>query len=562
MSLRGPRWWWGLGRFLVWPRAIFQRRPKMTPLPCSRCFCQSSEPSAESSKRCEVWHGDARKARRRDEMGGMSLTQPRKQLTEISSFGAIDADADSLLRACFQDHDAYVSARDMQKFLVLGRKGSGKTAIYKKLITEKSSQIFSIGHTFDDYPWNHHDLQAEVGVPEERRYIHSWKYLILIGLAKILLNSDNSQPWSDDSADALGALEDFVVDSYGSRDPDFRQLFSPEKELRFKGALKLKLVEIQAEKVRVRDLPIHIQAVNAAMQDCILRALNPDCRYYICFDQLDLGFSVTDATYAQRLTGLLIAAKDLFVASRDASKSLNPVVFLRDDIYQDLQFEDKNKITENYMSRVLWSEDESDGLTLRKLMERRFSQTLNPDSPSAVTWDEVFDESKQMPSRQSKYRHICDRTFLRPRDMIKFCNEILAAHTANPDADLFENSAIHAARDNYSNYLLNELDDEIAKHVPKYRDFLEVLKALGAEKFTFAQFNEVFAHREELSGLKPMEALAELFEFSVISYLKPGGRSGGSEYVWRYKDPRARFDTTIEAFRVHPGFKEALDLIR
>ena len=87
------------------------------------------------------------------------------------------------------------------------------------------------------------------------------------------------------------------------------------------------------------------------------------------------------------------------------------MIFLRDDIYQDLQFEDKNKITENFTTRVLWREVGT-GLTLRQLMERRFAAVLEPESESQTfPWDSVFDEDKEMPSRQSKYKHICDRTF-------------------------------------------------------------------------------------------------------------------------------------------------------
>lgn len=487
----------------------------------------------------------------------------RVSLEKIENFGGIDADGDALLRACFADHECYVSARDMQKFLVLGRKGSGKTAIYKKLILTKHADVFSFGYSFDDYPWHHHDLQAEVGVPEERRYIHSWKYLILMGLSKILLNYDQSQPWSDEAWNSVGALENFVVDSYGSRDPDYSQLFSPEKELRLKGGLNLKVAQIQAERVAIEDLPVHIQAVNRAVQEHVMEALNPDIQYYICFDQLDLGFSTVDDKYGQRLTGLLIAARDLFVAAKEAGKQFNPVIFLRDDIYQDLQFEDKNKITENYSTRLHW-EVEDPGLTLKQLMERRFSEVLG-EGAGTVVWEHVFDESPEsrMPGRQSKYQHICDRTLLRPRDMIKFCNEVLKAHKLDGEAGaLFSNRAIHAARDAYSDYLLNEIDDEIAKHVPQYKDYLEVLKIVGSEKFEFTTFADVFDQREELAGMSPMDALSELFAFSVISYLRPGGRGGGSEYVWRYKDPRARFDSNIDSFRVHPGFKEVLGLTR
>ncbi len=493
-------------------------------------------------------------------------------LSKVSNFGAVDADADNLLRECFQDHPAYVAAKANEKFLIIGRKGSGKTAIYKRLVTGRGHDYFAYGHSFEDYPWAHHDLQAQSGVPEERRYFHSWKYLALISLSKILLNEDQSQPWSDDAWDSIGALEAFVVDSYGSRDPDLQQLFSPDRELRFKGTLKVPFLELQGERVRVRELPTHIQGVNRAIQGHVLTSLNPDHSYYVCFDQLDLGFSVTDAKYAQRLIGLILAARDLYVAARDAGKRLNVVVFLRDDIYQDLQFEDKNKITENYAAEVRWSES-TGPLTLRQLMESRFTQALADGYDSeVVTWGDVFDETNRMPSRQTKYRHICDRTFLRPRDMIKFCNEILRAYQLRASllptfedahGSVFDNDAVHAARDAYSDYLLSELDDEIAKHVPNYKEYLEVLKELGKVQFSLDEFSNAWYRRSTvLVGIRPVDGLLELFEFSVVGYLKPGGRGGGSEYVWRYLDPRARFNSTSEVFRVHAGFKEALDLVR
>lgn len=482
------------------------------------------------------------------------------RLEEVENFGAIDADADVLLRECFQDHPAYVEVKANKKFLVLGRKGSGKTAIFKKLITERHPSHLALGHSFDDYPWQHHDLQAETGVPEERRYVHSWKYLTLIGLAKVVLNSDQSQPWSDDSAESLAALEDFVVDTYGSRDPDLRQLFSPDKELRLKGALRFPFLEVSGERLRVRELPVHVQDVNRAVQEHVLRSLNPENQYFVCFDQLDLGFTMTKPEYAQRLIGLVLAARDIVLAARDAERNLNIVVFLRDDIYQDLQFEDKNKITENLATYVRWSEAGGQ-LTLRQLMESRFTEVLSPGGPH-TRWNDVFDETKEMPSRQSKYRHICDRTFLRPRDMIKFCNEVLAAFKDAPTSDgKFDNQAVHAARDSYSNYLLNELDDEIAKHVPDYKDYLELIKQIGGTQFSADDFLAAWERRNG-SRDGAVDALAKLFEFSVVGYLKPGGRGGGSEYVWRYHDPRARFNATAETLRVHPGFKEALDLVR
>jgi hypothetical protein len=485
------------------------------------------------------------------------------KLTNAHNFGAIDADADALLRECFQDHPAYLDARDLRRFLILGRKGAGKTAIFKKFLTDKRFDTVSYGYTFDDYPWQHHDLQAQSGIPDERRYFHSWKYLILIGLSKVLLNFDESQPWNEQALDSLSALEDFVVDSYGSRDPDLTQLFSPEKELRFKGTLRFPFLEVVGERLRVRELPVHVQDVNQAVQSHVVASLNPDITYYVCFDQLDLGFNPSEPAYRDRLIGLILAARDLFLAGREAGKRLNVIVFLRDDIYQELQFEDKNKVTENFTAYVRWSVRDGD-LTLKRLMESRFTEVLSDAEDAEVLWGMVFDESREMPSRQTKYNHICDRTFLRPRDMIKFCNEVLLSYQQQRDSadDRFDNESVHAAREAYSEYLLNELDDEIAKHVPRYKEYLEVLKALGTTQFSAEQFREAWARRASLSDASPDDGLSELFEFSVVGYLKPGGRGGGSEYVWRYLDPRARFNVEADVYRVHAGFKEALDLTR
>ncbi|MHB7787194.1 hypothetical protein ACYCPB_25190, partial [Klebsiella pneumoniae] len=72
-----------------------------------------------------------------------------------------------------------------------------------------------------------HQQQAKAGIPNDEKFTHSWKYLILISLSKIILNQDNSLPFNDESREAMSKLEAFIVDAYGSRDPDLTQVFNP-----------------------------------------------------------------------------------------------------------------------------------------------------------------------------------------------------------------------------------------------------------------------------------------------------------------------------------------------
>jgi hypothetical protein len=112
------------------------------------------------------------------------------QLDQIEKFGVSEADHDDLLLDCFEDHEAYLAAREHRKFLVVGRKGSGKTAIFRKLISENADGRLCSGHSFSDYPWFHHDKQRSTGVPDAECFRYSWEYVILLSLAKMILNSD------------------------------------------------------------------------------------------------------------------------------------------------------------------------------------------------------------------------------------------------------------------------------------------------------------------------------------------------------------------------------------
>src|SRR5262249_19228829 len=158
-------------------------------------------------------------------------------------------------------------------------------------------------------------------------------YLILLSASKLLLNNDQSQPWCEAAVDHISRLESFVVDSYGSRNPDVTQFFVPTKTLRINPTLGIPgtnlKVGLSLERVPVSELPKIVQDVNRTVSNAVVEALNPEHDYYICFDQLDLGFDARDPKYAQRLTGLILAARELSQLAREAGKRFSVDVFLR-----------------------------------------------------------------------------------------------------------------------------------------------------------------------------------------------------------------------------------------
>jgi hypothetical protein len=496
-----------------------------------------------------------------------------KILRDVETFGSTDADNDSILLQAFEDHEAYQDVVALRRHMIIGKKGSGKTAIFKKIITTREPGFFSYGHTFSDYPWHYHEKQARIGIPDFDKYTHSWKYLILLSIAKLVLNQDQSLPCDAQAMEEMVRLESFIVDTYGSRDPDLSQVFSPTMQLKLKPNFEIDLKILKAgvspESVPMTDLPVIVQEVNAALSRSILRCLNPAHKYYVAFDQLDLGFDLNSPEYANRLIGLLLASRDMNIAAREAGMQLFVVVFLRDDIYDCLHFEDKNKMTENFVSLIEWDTPRTKK-TLKGLMERRFAIVLAENGATPMKWEDVFNEKREMPGHQTKYEHMLDRTYLRPRDFIKFVNCALARFKERSSLDSgtddpvrIDNVDVHNARVEFSEYFLREIDDEVHKHMPNYDQELDVLRALGKWQFERSEFEKVRNEQRPSAELSVAEALEKLYEFSFVGFYRAGGRGfGGSEYLFKYREPRTRFDPTATRFRIHPGLIEVMGLKR
>ena len=204
------------------------------------------------------------------------------------------------------------------------------------------------------------------------------------------------------------------------------------------------------------------------------------------------------------------------------------------------------------------------------IRDSRFNIVLSDDKDKTIPWAAVFNEEREMPGHQTKYEHMRDRTYLRPRDMIKFANCALARfkerprNPAEPDhAEKVDNVDVHNARIEYSEYFLREIDDEVHKHLPDYEKHLNVLRALGKWQFEKTEFEEAFAAQYPTSPLSPLEALERLFDFCFIGFYRAGGRGfGGSEYAFKYREPRIRFDQTSSRYRIHPGLIEVMGLKR
>lgn len=267
--------------------------------------------------------------------------------------------------------------------------------------------MHGVGLQFQDYPWGLHDEVKDTNAAPVERYLNSWRFLILVELAKLILTQTKKkkhQPPDDKLArEAATTLEEFIRENWGAVGFAVRDVFT-KTEYRFEFAPQAAgfgLGTGKREKVGRRQLAGFLVEANRWMELCLEELIDPDQYYFVLFDQLDLGYDPGDAEYANRLIGLLLAARQVFHWSETLGRQcISPTVFLRSDIYDRLDFSDKNKLTRNLVETLTWSDALDGENSLKVLIDQRIRAITGEDSEDP--WATVFD-SELMRGSQHKF---------------------------------------------------------------------------------------------------------------------------------------------------------------
>lgn len=484
-------------------------------------------------------------------------------LADLESFGAIDAESD-FRPEFFVPSTTWERVLGRTRPIVVGRKGTGKTAVRLALLERAASDplLFAADLVFRDYPWAVHHTVFDETVGGRSRFQETWLFLMLVETAKAVLIDES--PKANEATAA--ALRKFVELNWGSVTFSHKDVFRAE-EYTVTSNFAPQVAGTGVGGVNWTKLPRKrlgdsLGAMNQWLKVALTEVMNPEAQYFLAFDELDLDFDPNEEDYLDSMIGLMLAAQTYFLWARHIGAKATPIVLMRDDIYARLQFPDKNKITHSFVESILWDPSPVGANSLKTVVDTRIRVLLEePDAEDP--WYLVFDEDV-MRGTQHKYAHMVQRTYLRPRDLIQFANLCLAAakRRLRDEGGRISNVDVTNARVPYSNYLRAELGDEIHAHFPEWEKWLELLRRVGTLTFGPTRFRETCEGAQVLTaGSDADEILGHLYEFGVIGFARRGGAGrGGTDEYWRYRDPEVTFDAGAPYFRVHPGLKENLDL--
>ncbi|MGB2568870.1 P-loop ATPase, Sll1717 family [Micromonospora citrea] len=424
--------------------------------------------------------------------------------------GGFDAESDPRLEEDFITTPYAKRAVAGPPYIFLGRKGSGKSALFSqlpRLAVEQGKGTHVVDVTVNDYAWNALKNYREQGLSSDLSHSNAWKLTLAIEVAAALLSLETKQ-WSAATYTKVAAIHNFMRDNFGEFKA--KELNSATSILKGLDSFNLGAFGFSAGatwKDRGRQ-PLTPHVLEVFLDH--LRAPLGEQKVIVELDRLDDAWDGTEDAKSL-LVGLLKAAKELNDSFRRAkSGGLRIVIFLRTDIYDVLRFDDKDK-HRPYEEQIFWEADD-----LRDLVSRRL--------PKDVTVDELFEDGK-MRGSILPFDHILKRTFLRPREVLQFMDQCL--RRADPDGTEILKEHVRGSESMFSNWKVEDLKQEFSKAIPEFEPLLEALRQQVHRYDRFSELEAILQERAPgvVGDIGVRRALEILFDTSVIGIRIAGAGS-------------------------------------
>lgn len=399
-----------------------------------------------------------------------SLSVPRaevpRRILEKVDIGDVAAENEiQALNRYFVRTPQFQQARQGHARLVIGRKGSGKTALFygvRKNVGQGKRQL-----VLDLKPEGHQFTKLRELVLsklseglQQHTLTAFWHYLLLAEIAKKLIDRESGSAWRDQESlvqfEKLKALYDRYVETEGDFSERLMSLVNRLIAVANKaGASALTAPQITAtvysgDIAELSSLVVELQAKHGNL--------------WILFDNIDKGFPSHGLSKEDILIVrcLLEAARKVQRALERHNIECNTIVFIRRDVFDLLIDNTPDRGKESYVN-LDWSDTE----LIKELLLRRLQVSV-PELIGSFEeiWATLFDAHVEA---ENSFLHLLSRTFLRPRDVLNFVRKCI--HVAvSREHDRVHEEDILIAEAEYSEDMLNETKYEIRDIYPQYPD--------------------------------------------------------------------------------------------
>jgi len=393
----------------------------------------------------------------------------------------------------FVETSSYNAALNYKKSLLVGRKGSGKSAIYIKLLDEIANDrlnfIISLKPESDELLEDIEMSNLFNSPASKRRFFFTiWKLVIYSKLGAFICESLIAKPTYYEYSEPEDELIKFIEKNESLIKMNFLGVIR-EINKRVKNTHNVSSADILEDLYREYLAPLINILKNYYKSE--------NLKYYkivILADSLDKAWdskNYLDIQSEMILTLLEIENKierDL-MDKNDSKVDVKEIIFLRKDIFDYIckNSNEPDKLT--MMSHEINWEDYP-GL-LRNIIDNRFKHILGLESREEIedkAWKAFFDFNHK--GKKHPYEVIKEVITNRPRDLIYFIG-CLFASAINKDHERVNREDLNSAITNYTKFLNNNLIAEAKAEFPEIANILAKLQEHHGEKLEYRKFRKI-----------------------------------------------------------------------
>lgn len=469
-------------------------------------------------------------------------------LSEII-WGDDSAEKDPNLLQYFVTNSSLNRLQGKSKSIIVGRKGSGKSAIKTKLVEyfrTKDDVVVEINSNYKLINNRTVDQEVTGNLNSEIFFQYVW-------LRHMLLN-------------ALNTIGNTLQGEYAKGSFEFARSIALEQGRTnadlLESIVKI-LTRLKVNAGKLGDLGIDIEKVlkSASQVDSfefhIREIANSGTKITFFIDDLDMGWDNSNISN-NYLLGLLATINYL----KEISLNIHVFIFLREDVYQILLNGTTHSDKYRDVESIKWNSENLISLLSERI---RYNYTINGIHLENDPFYMVF---PQMIGRSNTINWLVERTLGRPRELI----QLARIYTENNESESPNQEKLKKVEATYSNWKLDDLCSEFMYQYPGLKDIFQLWKVKFAqikfhlkrdeiEEILFSLLEKSECNEEWLAKIRDKvefeELLKILYKIGLIGDYVTGGQ-GGSKAI--YSDTPMHHPTFREV-QIHPCFRKALGTV-
>lgn len=436
---------------------------------------------------------------------------------------------------------------ETNKFLFLGYKGSGKSALSEHLKLTSDANTLVDQQSLKNFPYKTFSKIVSGDSEPEIKHKLAWRWLLLVRVLQGLV--------ADSEAKASSEIElrktiELLTQAGLFEVTNISDMVKKTSSNSFKVSIKAFAFEHTTHQ---DNADISLDWVVEYVKR-LIAGYKESCRHMLVIDGVDEILTTREIQY-QSVVAMINESKDLNIFFQKNSLPIKIIILCRTDIFERLPDPNKNKIRRDCSYSFNWykeGNDTAEESDLVKIANKR-TRLVYPDVKDM--FDEFFPPFYNRGDIRSEMLELTRHT---PRDFL----QLLVSIQKNCNGENVKREDIDRGVADYSlEYFLPEIKDEMAGYIPYtvIDSIVNILASFRSREFSFSNFDVAVKKSSVLLRLSSIDILKVLYDCSAIGHVYPYGDGSHTRITFKYRNRNSSF-TPNDRIILHKGLWKGLNV--